>query len=77
MSKMGVETGRRELKVYFLNLVLVSAVRVFDVVFQGLWARKVVVGRRRGDNVPVAGDLARESGDGAGDCGMVRCWGDA
>lgn len=46
----------------------VALVGAGDVVGQGLGAGEVVVGRRRGDDVALAGDLAGEAGDGASHC---------
>lgn len=54
-------------RLYLFDLEAVAAVRVGGVVAERVGADKVVVGRRGGNDVAVAGDLAGEAGDGAGD----------
>lgn len=58
-----MQRGENDLR----DFPLVSFVGVFGVVFQGLRAGEFVVGGGRGADVALAGDLAREAGDGAGD----------
>lgn len=55
---------------YFFDFVLVSLVGAGPVVGEGFWAGEFVVGRWGGDDVAVAGYLAGEAGDGAGDLGV-------
>lgn len=54
---------------YFGDLPLVALVCAGAIVGEGLGAGELVVGGRRGDDVALAGYLAGEAGDGAGDYG--------
>lgn len=53
---------------YLCDLPLVALVRARTVVRQRLRAGELVVRGGRGDDVALAGDLAGEARDGAGDC---------
>ena len=57
---------------YLRDLQLVTLVRTLIIVGETLGAHEVVVGRGRGDDVAVAGDLAGEALHGAGHC--FRQW---
>lgn len=57
--------GGRETRL--LDFPLVALVGAGHVVGQGLGAGKVMVAAGGGDDVALAGDLAGEAGDGAGD----------
>lgn len=59
---------------YFFDLVPVPQVCAGGVVGEGFGACELVVGRGRGDDVALAGDLAGEAGDGAGHCGGLVGW---
>lgn len=52
---------------YLLHLPLVPLVRARHVVGQSLGASEVMIRAGGGDDVALAGDLAGEAGDGAGD----------
>lgn len=52
---------------HLLHLPLVTLVRSGHIICQGLRAGEVVVAAGRRDDVALAGDLAGEAGDGAGD----------
>ena len=54
-------------KTYLLHLPLIPLVGAGYIVGQSFWAGEVVVAAGRGDDVALAGDLAGEAGDGAGD----------
>lgn len=60
------------------DLVLVSPIRAFSVVGNGLWSLKLVEGGRQRNDVPLGGDVGREALDGAGhlvDLGEDDAWG--
>lgn len=61
----GTGDGGRETRL--LDFPLVALVGAGHVVGQGLGAGKVMVAAGGGDDVALAGDLAGEAGDGAGD----------
>lgn len=52
--------------VNLLYLISIALVRSWNIVRQRLWTRKLMIGRRRGDDDAVTGDLAGKAGDGAG-----------
>lgn len=70
-SQTSEVTWEEEETAHLFGLELVPALRVGGVVAQRLRADKVVVRRWRGHNVPVAGNLPGEPGDGAGDWGPM------
>lgn len=53
---------------YLRDLQLVTLVRTLIIVGETLGAHEVVVGRGRGDDVSVTGDLTSESFDGTSHC---------
>lgn len=59
------------LRSYLLHLPRIPGVRSWNIVGQCFGARKLVIRRRRGADVSLAGDLAAKARDGAGHCGQL------
>ena len=57
---------------YFLHLPRVPSIRAWAVVGDGVRAGEFVVTRRRGDDISLAGDLARKPAHGARDLFFAR-----